>query len=61
GSFSSRFSELVGEPPSSYRARDHDALEAMPACIVKILGRPQPMGTRSIAGRSSRNREGATA
>jgi AraC-like DNA-binding protein len=42
GSFSSRFSELVGESPRSYRARDHDALEAMPACIAKVLGRPQP-------------------
>jgi len=47
GSFSSRFSELVGESPSSYRAREHDALEAMPACIAKILGRPQPMPSRS--------------
>jgi AraC-like DNA-binding protein len=46
GSFSSRFSELVGESPSSYRARDHDALEAMPACIAKILGRPQPIPSR---------------
>ena len=52
GSFSSRFSELVGESPSSYRARDHDALEAMPACIAKVLGRPQP---------PSRIREAATA
>jgi AraC-like DNA-binding protein len=42
GSFSTRFSELVGESPSSYRARAHDALEAMPACIAKVLGRPQP-------------------
>ena len=47
GSFSSRFSELVGESPSSYRAREHDALEAMPACIAKILGRPQPIALRS--------------
>jgi AraC-like DNA-binding protein len=46
GSFSSRFSELVGESPSSYRARDHDALEAMPSCIAKILGRPQPLLSR---------------
>lgn len=46
GSFSSRFSELVGESPSSYRSRDHDALEAMPACIAKILGRPQPLPSR---------------
>ena len=46
GSFSSRFSELVGESPSAYRAREHDALEAMPACIAKILGRPQPLSSR---------------
>jgi AraC-like DNA-binding protein len=46
GSFSSRFSELVGESPRSYRTRDHDALEAMPACIAKILGRPQPLAAR---------------
>jgi AraC-like DNA-binding protein len=46
GSFSTRFSELVGESPSSYRAREHDALEAMPSCIAKILGRPQPLAAR---------------
>ena len=51
GSFSSRFSELVGESPSSYRARDHDALEAMPSCIAKILGRPQPIAVRSMTQR----------
>jgi AraC-like DNA-binding protein len=56
GSFSSRFSELVGESPSSYRSRDHDALEAMPACIAKVLGRPQP-----AARNTSRIREAATA
>jgi AraC-like DNA-binding protein len=49
GSFSSRFSELVGESPSSYRARDHDALEAMPACIAKILGRPMPLRKEQLA------------
>lgn len=42
GSFSSKFSELVGETPSAYRARDHAVAEAMPACIAKVLGRPQP-------------------
>jgi len=56
GSFSTRFSELVGESPSSYRSREHDALEAMPPCIAKVLGRPQPM-----AARPSRIREAATA
>lgn len=40
GSFSSSFSELVGESPSAYRAREHDAAEAMPLCIAKILTRP---------------------
>ena len=30
GSFSSRFTELVGETPSAYRTRDHEAVAAMP-------------------------------
>jgi AraC-like DNA-binding protein len=41
GSFSSRFSELVGETPSAYRARTHAAEEAMPACMVRVLTRPR--------------------
>lgn len=40
GSFSSTFTEIVGETPSSYRARPHDAAEAMPLCVAKILTRP---------------------
>jgi len=40
GSFSSRFTELVGESPSSYRARDHNGDESIPACIAKIYTRP---------------------
>jgi transcriptional regulator GlxA family with amidase domain len=40
GSFSSRFTELVGESPSAYRARDHAALAAVPSCIVKAHTRP---------------------
>ncbi len=40
GSFSSRFTELVGESPSAYRARRHDAGAAIPACLAKILTRP---------------------
>ena len=40
GSFSSTFTEMVGETPSAYRSRDHDAAEAMPLCIAKILTRP---------------------
>jgi transcriptional regulator GlxA family with amidase domain len=40
GSFSSRFTELVGESPSAYRARGHDESAAIPACIAKIHTRP---------------------
>jgi AraC-like DNA-binding protein len=40
GSFSSRFTELVGETPSSYRARDHEAAAVVPACYAKIVTRP---------------------
>src|SRR5580698_6606758 len=47
GSFSTRFSELVGETPSAYRAREHDEMEVVPACIAMVMTRP------------SRNREAA--
>ena len=41
GSFSSSFSEIVGESPSSYRGREHPAVEAMPGCIARFETRPQ--------------------
>jgi transcriptional regulator GlxA family with amidase domain len=44
GSFSSRFTELVGESPSAYRARDHEHSAAIPACIAKIHTRPARNG-----------------
>jgi AraC-like DNA-binding protein len=40
GSFSSRFTELVGESPSAYRARNHDDGAAIPACNARFLFRP---------------------
>ncbi|MCP2326748.1 AraC-like DNA-binding protein [Hamadaea flava] len=40
GSFSSRFTELVGETPSAYRARKHEAVAAIPACFTKMRTRP---------------------
>ncbi|MFE3739998.1 helix-turn-helix transcriptional regulator [Streptomyces sp. NPDC059134] len=40
GSFSSRFTELVGMTPSAYRAREHDAVVAMPTCMAKERTRP---------------------
>jgi transcriptional regulator GlxA family with amidase domain len=41
GSFSSRFTEIVGETPSQYRAHDHRGLEVVPACVTKVATRPQ--------------------
>ena len=41
GSFSSRFTEIVGETPSQYRARDHRDVEAVPSCVSKVATRPQ--------------------
>jgi AraC-like DNA-binding protein len=41
GSFSSRFTEIVGETPSQYRARDHSELEVVPACVSMVVTRPQ--------------------
>ena len=41
GSFSSRFTEIVGETPSQYRARDHRDLEVVPACVSMVGTRPR--------------------
>ncbi|GAA1000682.1 helix-turn-helix transcriptional regulator [Subtercola frigoramans] len=52
GSFSTRFTELVGEPPSVYRAREHLAVIAMPTRIAQEQTRPRrraggaPQGSR---------------
>ena len=40
GSFSSRFTEILGETPSAYRAREHGAVAAMPSCVAKVRTRP---------------------
>ena len=41
GSFSSRFTEIVGETPSQYRARDHHDLDFLPSCVSKAGMRPR--------------------
>ena len=41
GSFSSRFTEVVGMTPSQYRALDHSQHEALPACVSRVGTRPQ--------------------
>lgn len=40
GSFSARFTELVGETPTAYRGRSHEELRGIPSCIVKQITRP---------------------
>jgi AraC-like DNA-binding protein len=50
GSFSARFTELVGETPTAYRARDHSALVSVPGCVAKDLTRP----SRNRAGSEKR-------
>ena len=41
GSFSSRFTEIVGETPSHYRGRDHRHLEVVPPCVSMVATRPR--------------------
>ena len=41
GSFSSRFTEIIGVTPSQYRARDHRHLEIVPSCVVMFATRPR--------------------
>ena len=41
GSFSASFTKLMGETPSAYRAREHEALEGMPGCLAMVLTRPR--------------------
>jgi AraC-like DNA-binding protein len=40
GSFSSRFTQLVGEPPSAYRARSHAPAALIPSCVLMVMTRP---------------------
>jgi AraC-like DNA-binding protein len=40
GTFSSRFTELVGMPPSEYRRRQTEATVGMPSCVAKQVTKP---------------------
>jgi AraC-like DNA-binding protein len=41
GSFSSRFTEVVGETPSQYGARDHRVSALIPSCVSMVATRPR--------------------
>jgi len=51
GSFSARFTELVGESPSAYRARDHGESAPIPPCVAKVYTRPVRNGEARPGGR----------
>ena len=51
GSFSTRFTELVGASPSAYRARSHEAGATIPACVAKIHTRPVRNGEAKAVAR----------
>ena len=40
GTFSSRFTELVGMPPSAYRREAANSTVGMPSCVAKQVTRP---------------------
>ncbi len=41
GSFSTRFTEIVGETPSHYRARNSGDIETLPRCMSMFATRPR--------------------
>lgn len=55
GTFSSRFAELVGMPPSTYRRHAADARAGVPPCVAKLVTRP--VRTRQVEARPVRNQE----
>jgi AraC-like DNA-binding protein len=48
GSFSSRFTEIVGLTPTEYRALSHDGLEALPPKTLMLGSRPRREGPSRI-------------
>lgn len=52
GTFSTRFSELVGVPPSVYRREAADATDGMPACVAKLVTRPVRNREAPVANRA---------
>jgi transcriptional regulator GlxA family with amidase domain len=51
GTFSSRFSELVGVPPSTYRRQAAHATAGMPPCVAKQVTRPIRNREAPVPGR----------
>ncbi len=52
GTFSSRFTELVGMPPSTYRRQAAGATAGIPPCVAKQVTRPVRNREARVQGRS---------
>ena len=52
GTFSTRFTELVGMSPSAYRLREAGATAGMPACVAKQVTKPVRNRETQAAGRN---------
>jgi AraC-like DNA-binding protein len=52
GTFSTRFTELVGVPPSTYRTQAVGAMAGMPPCVVKQVTRPVRNREAPVASRT---------
>ena len=60
GTFTTRFTELVGVPPGIYRRQDANATEGMPSCVARQVTRPirnreAPMPQPELASRPEPN------
>ncbi|MFF2523001.1 helix-turn-helix transcriptional regulator [Streptomyces liangshanensis] len=52
GTFSTRFTELVGVPPSTYQRRTAGAAAEMPSCVSKQVTRPVRNREARASGRA---------
>ena len=49
GTFSTRFTELVGMPPSAYRREAAQATAGMPPCVAKQVTKPVRIRTAAVS------------
>jgi AraC-like DNA-binding protein len=52
GTFSTRFTELVGMPPSAYREQADGAMAGVPPCVAKQVTRPIRNREAPVASRT---------
>jgi len=52
GTFSTRFAELVGMPPSAYQRHAPDAMAGIPPCVAKQVSKPIRNREAPSAGRT---------